>query len=236
VRPNLNTRHPLLVKEETTKQAFGDIGGFLSSLTNNMNFDSIKPYLGFLNPIYQAVGGAVGIPGMAAMTDMFRGGENIKLLSRGLTSRLGQQQDASAPSNLPIAKYIPFNGQQLGDGIAKQIKAVTPKPNLFGRAGAYQGSTQGGQFANNLADKAQTGLNFFGDRVKPLKPYTDELGKQTRNFLNPIGQAGGAALGTIKGNNYNPMSGGLKSMATPFSGDNKPNNSTKMTLTNGAAR
>lgn len=93
-----------------------------SSMFSGMDMQSMMPYMGMAAPLFKGVGAVAGIPGMAGMLDMFRGGQNIQTLSAGGFGNYNQQakppaqsagpgqvapQSTPAPTNAPIQPNTP---------------------------------------------------------------------------------------------------------------------------------
>jgi hypothetical protein len=61
----------------------GDMLGFLQ----NMKPEQIGQFMGAMQPVTKGIAGAAGIPGLAAVADLTRGGENIRTLLAGDPNR-----------------------------------------------------------------------------------------------------------------------------------------------------
>ena len=222
-----------MLKVSATKEAFGDIGSYLANLVQGMDLEKIKPYMGFLNPVYQAVGGVGGIPAMAAMTDLFRGGENVKLLSRGLF------QDKSAPG---LNNY----GAQAGQHAAGWLNQAAPSysnpfVNMAAKPEVMDKVAPGARnilpnAANTAASAATITGNVLGQRFGVPNLLPNELGKQTKGFLQPLAEAGTQ----IKARQTAATSLGSKpnkpwTFPNPLQAPKPQNKSTSMHITNGAS-
>lgn len=93
-----------------------------SGMFKGMDMKSMMPYMGMAAPLFKGVGAVAGIPGMAGMLDMFRGGENLQTLTAGGFGNYNQQakppaqpagpgqvapQATPAPTNAPIQPNTP---------------------------------------------------------------------------------------------------------------------------------
>lgn len=93
-----------------------------SSMFSGMDMQSMMPYMGMAAPLFKGVGSVAGIPGVAGMLDMFRGGQNIQTLAAGGFGNYNQQakpaaqptgpgqvtpQATPAPANAPIQPNTP---------------------------------------------------------------------------------------------------------------------------------
>ncbi len=97
-----------------------------SSMFQGMDLKSMMPYMGMAAPLFKGVGSVAGIPGVAGMLDMFRGGQNLQTLTAGGFGQYGQQatsaqqpagqaagpgqpppQSTPAPNNAPIQPNTP---------------------------------------------------------------------------------------------------------------------------------
>ena len=106
-------------------QSPGFMEGLMQSiqgLLSGIDLSKSGPMLGMLSPLFQSVGSVAGIPGLAAMTDLFRGGSNISTLGRGLFNRADTSDpDAAAKSQVSaqvnpqpsvLANSTPFQSAQ----------------------------------------------------------------------------------------------------------------------------
>lgn len=104
----------------------------IQSLLSGIDLSKSGPLLGMLSPLFQSVGSVAGIPGLAAMTDLFRGGSNVATLGRGLFNRADTSDpDAAAkaqvsaqvnPQPSVLANSTPFQASQ------KQTLQAAPVP------------------------------------------------------------------------------------------------------------
>lgn len=95
----------------TETQSPGFMEGLMQSiqgLLSGIDLSKSGPMLGMLSPLFQSVGSVAGIPGLAAMTDLFRGGSNISTLGRGLFNRADTSDpDAAAKQQQLKAQSMP---------------------------------------------------------------------------------------------------------------------------------
>lgn len=106
----------------------------IQGLLSGIDLSKSGPLLGMLSPLFQSVGSVAGIPGLAAMTDLFRGGSNIGTLGRGLFSRADTSDPDAAQVKAPtpdqVKSQIPTLPNTTSFGAAQKQTLQTPIPTL----------------------------------------------------------------------------------------------------------
>lgn len=117
-------------------KGFSNLGGIQKQI-EKLNLPSDKTFMSTVGiaaaPMFQAVAGAAGIPGLAAVLDMFRGGGNLGMLTRGKNNSGFLSSLRSSTAADPQAKFDP---QGLSAGMQppqtnlspQSAPGVTPSP------------------------------------------------------------------------------------------------------------
>ena len=83
--------------QEKSKGVLGGIQNFLGGT----DVSKLAPYMGMATPLFEGVGGAAGIPGIAGMVDLLRGGKNISVLGRGLGDKVNNMFSSNQATTPP---------------------------------------------------------------------------------------------------------------------------------------
>ena len=111
-------------------QSPGFMEGLMQSiqgLLSGIDLSKSGPMLGMLSPLFQSVGSVAGIPGLAAMTDLFRGGSNISTLGRGLFNR-ADTSDPDAASKQQQLKAQSMPAPTTSNPIPTQNSLINSSP------------------------------------------------------------------------------------------------------------
>ena len=212
--------------DECVKSAF-DLNSIIEHIKGmfgggNIDIKDIMPYLGAAMPLFKGVGGLAGLPGVAGLLDLARGGANMRTLTAGAGVQAAPSNGAQPPTPPP-----PQTATAIPNAPAPPVATTPPPVNnvaaatpLPGQPDPYPGegaswsainAWQGTQPANKPAPVAsapkqnslQTAWSEWQGTQPANKPAPVASAPQQRqtpyamDVKSPTGGPGGAWAGGI---------------------------------------
>ena len=184
--------------DECVKSAF-DLNSIIEHIKGmfgggNIDIKDIMPYLGAAMPLFKGVGGLAGLPGVAGLLDLARGGANMRTLTAGAGVQAAPSNGAQPPTPPPpqTAKAITNSTTPpvaTAPPTVSNAAAATPLP---GQPDPYPGA--GASWAATNAWNARQAAKKPANVPAPAKQPKAQLPKASFfDFMNSSGPRPGAS-------------------------------------------
>lgn len=191
--------------DECVKSAF-DLNSIIEHIKGmfgggNIDIKDIMPYLGAAMPLFKGVGGLAGLPGVAGLLDLARGGANMRTLTAGAGVQAAPSNGAQPPTPPP-----PQTATAIANAPAPPVATTPPTVNNAVAATPLPGQPD----PHPGAGASWTATNEWTARQAANKPAPVASAPQQRqtpyamDVKSPPGGPGGALA-----SNYKSPPGGL---------------------------